>query len=598
VSVRHRGRRAHAGSAALAAVAAIALTPAAASGAPEAAGLAAIKHIVVIYEENHSFDNLYGGWEGVNGLGNAAGHDTQVDADGKPLPCLPQNDPVLATVPGPSRCGDLKFNDGKPATSPFANKPFRIDDYITPTTKSCAGGTEGGCTRDLVHRFYQEQYQINGGKQDRYTVGSDALGLTMGYYDTRDLPVYKYLHGPDAPNHAVADSFFQGAFGGSFLNHQWLIAAHTPVYDKAPANLHAVVGPDGMPTYYPLQKPVKGVAEGPLTQAANADKSCKVPDPTADVPNPPHPPAGTVCGDYAVNTIQPTSQPHGTGATLPALTDTTIGDLLSAENVDWAWYAGGWDNAAGNTKGNGWTNGPGPACDPAKSPSKAYPYCPDALFQFHHQPFNYYARYAEGGPGRGHLQDEDDFRTAARNGALKPISFVKPVGAHNEHPGYASTHRGEAHLVDLLKDIEGGKSAKDTLVVVTYDEFGGAWDHVSPPKGDKWGPGTRVPALFITPKLQHRFAIDHTQYDTTSILATIQKRWHLGPLGEHARKVNDLSAVFAAPAGPTTGGGTGGSAGGGLPITGTNVAALVTAALALMVLGAGAMILTRRRRIG
>ena len=52
----------------------------------------------------------------------------------------------------------------------------------------------GGCTRDLVHRFYQEKYQINGGQQNRYVTGSDAVGLTMGTYDTTQLPIYRYLH--------------------------------------------------------------------------------------------------------------------------------------------------------------------------------------------------------------------------------------------------------------------------------------------------------------------------------------------------------------------------------------------------------------------
>ena len=53
-------------------------------------------------------------------------------------------------------------------------------------------GAPGGCTRDLVHRFYQEQYQLNGGRQNRYVTGSDAVGLTMGVYDTRALPIYRY----------------------------------------------------------------------------------------------------------------------------------------------------------------------------------------------------------------------------------------------------------------------------------------------------------------------------------------------------------------------------------------------------------------------
>jgi phospholipase C len=74
-------------------------------------------------------------------------------------------------------------------------------------------GLPGGCTRDLVHRFYQEQYQLNDGRQNRYVTGSDAVGLAMGVYDTRALPIYEYLHRRGHPRYAIADNFFQAAFG-------------------------------------------------------------------------------------------------------------------------------------------------------------------------------------------------------------------------------------------------------------------------------------------------------------------------------------------------------------------------------------------------
>ena len=202
-----------------------------------------VKRIVVIYEENHSFDNLYGGWEGVNGLANAGDHATQVNQAGARYTCLKQNDVNLTTPPLGASCAP---------DSNFANSPFKIDDFIAPTDTTCpppgafmangfvkGTGLPGGCTRDLVHRFYQEQYQLDGGKQDRYTTGSDAVGLTQGYYDTKALPIYKYLHANGHPRYAIADDFFQAAFGGSFLNHQWLVAAATPTFPGAPADQHS-----------------------------------------------------------------------------------------------------------------------------------------------------------------------------------------------------------------------------------------------------------------------------------------------------------------------------------------------------------------------
>jgi acid phosphatase len=485
------------------------------------------KHLVVIYEENHSFDNLYGSWgavgrDQVDGLSSADQlHTTQVAQNGDAYGCLLQVDVNLASPPLPNTCVD---NAHGVAASHFANNPFTIDDYIGPNDTTCpppgvfapngvlkGQGEPGGCTRDLVHRFYQEQYQLNGGLQNRYVTGSDAVGLTMGHYNTSTLPIYQYLHSRHAPNYVIADRFFQAAFGGSFLNHQWLVAARSPVDTSGGADgaTNSILDSAGFPNAsYPLYHPTTTVNDGQLTQACG---------PTA------HP--NLACGDYAVNTIQPTNAPRApTGPYLPLIDDTkypNIGDELSAKNVSWNWYSGGWNDAAAGH--------PGP------------------LFQYHHQPLNYFANYAPGQPGRTHLRDETEFIASAKRGTLPTVSFVKPYGAENEHPGYASEPNGSDHLVDLLQTILRGPQARDTLVVVTYDEFGGQWDHVSPPgQGsatpgvhDEWGPGTRIPTLILSASMQ-RSGVDNTVYDTTSILATIEHGLGLAPLSTRDAAVADL----------------------------------------------------------
>ena len=394
-----------------------------------------------------------------------------------------------------------------------------------------------------MHRYYQEQYQLNGGKQNRYTTGSDAVGLTQGVYDTRALPIYKYLHSPGHPDYAIADRFFQAAFGGSFLTHQWLIAAATPTYPGAPENLHSIVDANGMPTSYPLYTATSTVRDAALTAACGGST-----------------PAGLGCGDFAVNTIQPFVQPFSSPAAvkLPLQTAPTIGDRLSAKGIDWAWYSGGWSNANGDVGAPGWTNGtaPGPCTDPNTATGAVFPNCPDKLFQFHHQPFNYFANYASGPARAAHLRDEAEFEAAAlaskKHCALKPVSIIKPIGAENEHPGYASEHSGSSHLVDLLSAIQSSRCAKDTMVIVTYDEFGGQWDHVSPPglggtgPSDQWGPSTRIPALVLAPRLRDDFVVDRVSHDTTSILATIEHRFGLDPLTSRDGAVSDLSSVFSA----------------------------------------------------
>jgi acid phosphatase len=553
--------------AAVVALVALSVPASSAGGSKPQQRLSQVDHIVVIYEENHSFDNLYGLWEGVRGLSDVnRAHTAQVGQHGTRYQCLLQDDLNLQSPPLSATCTDSTT----PTTfsSHFPNEPFRIDDYIGPDDTTCpptpsvafthpngwlnGTGSPGGCTRDLVHRFYQEQYQLNGGRQNRYVTASDAAGLSMGYYDTTQLPIYQYLHQSGHPDYAILDDFFQGAFGGSFLNHQWLIAAAPPTYPGAAASLHSVLDANGMPV---LRSPpatnspvalytspaASGLVDGPLTSTCPA-------------------PQGLACGDYAVNTMQPFAQPSGPfGAKLPAQTAPTIGDRLSGAGVDWAWYGGGWSNAAGDVGAPGWTNGagPGPDCpDPNSFKNPAWPYCPDFLFQFHHQPFTYYANYGPDTPGRAHLRDEQEFIQAAQASTsscgLKPVSFVKPIGEENEHPGYASEPDGSDHLVSLLQDIQNSACADDTMVVVTYDEFGGQWDHVpSPGMGnngphDRWGPGTRIPALVISSFLRDGFVVDSKEYDTTSILATIEHRFGLAPLSSRDAAVSDLSSVFSA----------------------------------------------------
>ena len=543
------------------------------------------QHLVVIYEENHSFDNLYGLWadQEVDGLADAdAAHTTQISQAGDAYTCLKQLDVNLDTAaPGNTlsvlpECDPetVTFPDGSTTsyTSHFRNEPFNIDRYIPADATTCPRpnqefsfpngildgalrndgstvGLPGGCTRDLVHKFYQEQYQLDGGRQDRYVTGSDAVGTAMGYYDTTALPIYEYLHGKGAPRYVIADRFFQGAYGGSYLNHQYLIGAQPLLWPGGPTGTHAVLDSSGIPHAYPLLKPDRAVVDGAVTQLCDAATTV----------------AGLACGDWAVNTLQPAWEPQGTfGAPQPATDDTTtalnIGDRMSDAGVSWAWYSGGWDNAAGNVGGPGWTNGstPGTCTDPnVSSADKAYPYCPDSSFQFHHQPFNYFARYAPGTPDRAaHLKDETEFIAAATSGNLPKVSFVKPLGNENEHPGYSSEPNGSDHLVDLIKAIESGPQAGNTLIVVTYDEFGGQWDHVPPPglgtsgAHDQFGPGTRVPALLIGRSFTAS-GVDHTVYDTTSIMATIEHAFGLDPVDARGsvvprdRLVNDLGNAVA-----------------------------------------------------
>jgi phospholipase C len=462
-------------------------------------GLERIEHIVVIYAENRSFDNLYGLFPGANGVANATpAQYTQVDHDGKPFATLP---PVWkGTDPDPAFPRDLP------------NRPFRIDAPPINLPLSTP-------TRDLVHKFYQNQEQIDGGRNDRFVAAGDTGALVMGYYDGSKLPMWRW-----AQEYTLADNFFMGAFGDSFLNHQWLICACTPIDRNAPAELRAQLDEHGR------LKTMPG-------------------SPASALQGPPDFVASQVSPDgYVLTTTQPPWQPsrvapakggdsRGTDPskyTLPPQVQATIGDTLSAKGVTWAWYSGAWNAALADGM-----QPPEAKRNVIYNTAKGSP-----NFVAHHQPFNYFRNYAPGTAAREqHLKDYADLADGIAHGDLPQVVFYKPQGSLNEHPGYADVLSGDLHIADVVARIKASPLWPMTAIIVTYDENGGFWDHVAPPAGDRWGPGTRIPALIISPYARRGY-IDHTQYDTTSIIKFITRRFGLDPLPGARAQMGDLTSAF------------------------------------------------------
>ena len=453
-----------------------------------------IQHIVVIYQENWSFDSLYGQFPGVNGFQN--GFDTlpQLDKTGgytSYIYSTPQ-----ATNSGP----DLRFppGNGQPALPLI---PFDLTRFVA------AGDTTG----DIIHRFYHEQLQIDNGvlepsngSMDKFVTWSDNPGLVLSYIDATDLP-----EGKLAQQYTMCDNFFHSAFGGSFLNHQFLVAAAAPTWQQPiPAGFQSSWDPS-----------TRTLNDANLTTdgqfAVNTTYGAQTPHPS------------TVAAKLMapINNIDPTQPGY-----LP-----TIGDRLDDAGVSWKWYSGGWSNAI-----NGHA---------------------DPLFQYHHQAFGYYAKYApynaDGtlnpattGP-QAHLQDEATFFSDVARGALPAVTFIKPLGPDNEHPGYASLLRGQQHVAALVQVIQNSPFAGHTAIIITYDENGGRWDHVAPPvMADGWGLGTRVPTIIVSPYSKGG-QIDSTQYETVSILKLVERRFNLAPLSfrDANPAVSDLSNAFHFPAG-------------------------------------------------
>ena len=484
--------------------------------AKRAAGIEQIANIVVIYAENRSFDNLYGSFPGADGLGRATkGMAMQRDRDGSILKELP---PIWGGLTAKGSVPPIT----EAQTQHLANRPFAFDDsqgFDAPLNV---------ITASPWHLFYQNQMQIAGGRNDKFVAFADSGALVMGHYNTRaaKLPLWNI-----AQRYTLADRFFMGAFGGSFLNHFWLVCACTPKYpnaDQSPAKGNiAVVEADGVS----------------LKLADNSPRSAM-----NGMPKFVH--DGNLTPDfYAVNTMQPPYQPSANKpakdgdpaladpanpTTLPPQTDQTIGDLLSAKGISWAWYGGAWQVTLDGATGQAAPN-----------------------FQYHHQPFNYFAAMAPRTMARAeHLKDGGlygvEFIKAIDAGTLPEVTFYKPQGNLNEHAGYADVLSGDRHIVELIAHLQKSPQWPHMLIIVTYDENGGFWDHVAPPKADRWGPGTRIPAIIVSPFARRRY-VDHTQYDTTSILRFISKRFDLPGLPGIEARDAALMANGGKPMGDLTG---------------------------------------------
>jgi acid phosphatase len=509
-----------------------------------------IDTVVVIYAENRAFDNLYGNFPGAHGLSEV------IDHDGRPRPAyLPQVDRNGSVLPAlPPTWGGVTAAGSEPVVTEaqsagLPNAPFSIEHAFTPQSNFTLSTST--VTRDLVHRFFEHQMQIDGGRNDGYAAWSDAGGFVMGHYDYSRSALYAV-----AKEFVLADNFFQGAFGGSFLNHQYLICACAPVYpdaDTAAAKPSiAILDTDAAGHYMPRLKLAQGAPPSALDGPPRFAKSGNIS------------PANYFGDDkfYAVNTMQPAYQPSGNppaaddtatlyadphrGTTLPPQNQMTIGDALDAKHVDWIWYAGSWNAAL---------------ADGRRSPldARTVIYAPETPggnpdFQPHHQPFNYYERFdpaTRADQRAAHLKDYGALVADAGAGRLPAVVFYKPQGNVNQHAGYASVAEGDAHIADLVAILRASPQWRHMVIVITYDEFGGAWDHVAPPHGDLLGPGARIPALIVSPYAK-RGTVDHTQYDTESILRLITRRFGLDVLPGISMRDKGLAAHGAAPMGDLT----------------------------------------------
>ena len=470
-------------------------------------GLHGVNNIVVIYLENRSYDSMFANFPNANGaLTNDYVFDQfQYDENGTQYNNLPMpvgtNQSLSSSNAWANYMRKYPWINNQGVDSGLANAPFSMDAYITnlyATSQNAnlepSNSALWYMIPDVKHRFFPNQYQISGinGKPNSLYAylnsvnndyskyqwdGSQSMGISMGHNDTSGTSMWSY-----AQNFAMLDNFYASAFGGSFLNHQYLIAAQAPTVSALPS------GTTNTLSSY------TGKSFAPCSDTVYTRIPCTATD-------------GTI---YAVNTVQPLNPPFDPTTQpanrLPVQTNTTIGDRLSDKNIAWKWYSGGYNEAmAGN----------GPAIN----------------YQYHHNPFAYYQNYLPGTSGRAHIADDTQLFADIASGNLPQVSFWKPAADVNGHPGYSSIAAMDTAVANVVSRIQNSTYWNNTVIIITFDEYGGLWDHTTPFQRDAFGPGTRIPAIIISPLVKKGY-VDNTQYDTTSILAFIETIFGLASLTE------------------------------------------------------------------
>jgi phospholipase C len=457
-----------------------------------------IRHVVIIFQENVSFDHYFGTYpHALNPSG---------EPQFTPLPGTPKvagyNEELLTRNP----------NYLNPQNGPGRSNPFRLD-------------RSQAATADQDHSYGAEEQAFDAGKMDLFpaSVGRPdgprvtgehpgilaTSGLTMGYYDGNTVTAFWNY----AQHYAMSDQSFSTVFGPSTPGAINLISGQT---DGAVNDQNA---------------------EGGLTPDGNGGFSV-ISDPN---------PVGDVCSN--------------TSGSLVHMTGRNVGDMLTAANVSWGFFQGGFDlnvvNANGSTgchrnSTSPWTKVTG------------LDYVP------HHQPFQYYASTANpkhirpSSPevvgtnhdgGTNHQYDTHDFFDAIQAGNFPTVSFLKASSYQDGHAGNSSPLDEQLWIVNVINFLQKQPEWEHTVVIIAYDDSDGWYDHLmariangsSTPKdaldgpakcGDgstalsgvdpatkhaqgRCGPGPRQPLLVISPWAKANY-VDHTVTDQTSLTRLIE----------------------------------------------------------------------------
>ncbi len=386
-----------------------------------------IDHLVVVIQENHTFDTYFGKF-----CTAATGSNPTCNA-------------------GPSCC------EAGPATDPSGASPQVLDD------------TENG-SYDPDHAQSCELMEADGGAMDKYTAGVTGCSdpRNFAYADPGVVAPYWQL----ATDGALADRYFQPVSGQSSSNDMYFARSQFVFLDNM---------------YEP-------------------------------------PAVGAQCS-LVVGAM--------------TFTDPTIGDLLDTAGVSWSFYAEGYDVMATATK--------------AMTCPKAPADCPfgigiyPCVFDPDDDPFEFYPGLTDNPKV---LRDYDKLAGDLENNTLPQVVFVKGLGYHTEHPGEGTTvSDGETFVTGVIDAVQASDYAPDTLVLVTWDEGGGFFDHIAPPGNgavDNQPYGTRIPLLAVGP-FAASGTVSHVQMEQSSIVRFIEWNWlgmQTGQLAGRDQSVANIGSML------------------------------------------------------
>ena len=484
-------------------VLALAVLPHACLWAQQNPGLAPtktpIKYLVVIFQENISFDHYFATYP------NAAN---------------PPNEPAFHAKPGTPRVNNL-LNAGLLTQNPNSTQPFRLD-------------RGQAVTCDQNHAYSAEQKAFDGELMDKFPEFAGlpqpsnpprppscpeygrGSGVVMGYYDGNTVTaLWNY-----AQHFAMSDNSFGSTFGPSTPGVLNLIAGNTSNATLVSGDPRGIIA-NGAST---------GALTGTLTGTLIGDGR----------------PAGDDCNPPGVATV--------------ALTGKNVGDLLNAKNIAWGWFQGGFSRTSLTAKGNAVCGAASTGVAPSSTDyiphHEGFQYFTSTQ-NLHHLPPSDPKLIGRAGDGTNHQYDLADFWTALAEGSLPAVSFLKAKAIQDGHAGYSDPLDEQLFLTDTISRLERRPEWNDMAIVIAYDDSDGWYDHAMDPivnqsnaaddflsgpgacgnipagakiVAGRCGLGPRLPLLVISPYAKQNY-VDHTLTNQSSVLRFIEDNWNLGRIG-------------------------------------------------------------------